>query len=256
MSTWQRRMIIRTPEGVQFALLIANPIVRFLALAIDLVCISLLGSLAGVALSWMQLFGSDLAGAAIMLALFVVTVGYGMSLEWFWRGQTLGKRVLGLRVIDEQGLHLRFSQVALRNVLRAVDALPAFYLVGGVVALLSPRGQRLGDIAGSTLVIQEPLRRRPDLTQLAQDKYNSLRDHPHLVARLRNQVPRELAAIALQAMVRRESLAPAARLAVFADLRRALAGIVAFPAETVEPMSDEQYVRNVADAIFRNGTAA
>jgi hypothetical protein len=64
-------------------------------------------------------------------------------------------------------------------------------------------------------------------------------------------VPPDLAALALQAMIRRNALDPAARLSVFADLRGALVSEVNFPTETVETMSDEQYVRNVVGIIFR-----
>ena len=68
-----------------------------------------------------------------------------------------------------------------------VDALPAFYLVGGVASLLNTRGQRLGDLAANTLVLREPQLVSPDLEQLFAGKFNSLREHPHLAARLRQR---------------------------------------------------------------------
>ncbi len=92
--------------------------------------------------------------ALVILGYFVVQVGYGIACEWLWRGQTVGKRLLRLRVMDAQGLHLQFSQVALRNLLRFVDSLPAFYLVGGLVSLLNSRAQRLGDFVANTIVIR------------------------------------------------------------------------------------------------------
>ena len=55
---------------------------------------------------------------------FAISVGYAIFTEWFWRGQTVGKRLLRLRVIEEQGLRLQFSQIVTRNLLRFVDMLP------------------------------------------------------------------------------------------------------------------------------------
>ena len=66
---------------------------------------------------------------------FVVWIGYGILFEWFWRGQTPGKRLFRLRVMDVNGLRLQFHQILMRNLLRAVDSLPACYLVGGLACL-------------------------------------------------------------------------------------------------------------------------
>src|SRR5262249_58768067 len=57
--------------------------------------------------------------------------------EWYWRGQTVGKRMLRLRVVDRQGLRLQPSQIITRNLLRFVDGLPAFYMLGGLTSLLN-----------------------------------------------------------------------------------------------------------------------
>ena len=76
--------------------------------------------------------------------------------EWYWRGQTVGKRVLKLRVMDEQALRLEFSQIVVRNLLRFVDFLPGLYLVGGTACVLSRRFQRLGDLAANTIVVRNP----------------------------------------------------------------------------------------------------
>jgi uncharacterized RDD family membrane protein YckC len=64
-----------------------------------------------------------------------------------WRGQTLGKRSLQLRVIDADGLRLTAAQLVARNLLRSVELPAAFDLVGGLFAAATRRAQRLGDIA-------------------------------------------------------------------------------------------------------------
>jgi uncharacterized RDD family membrane protein YckC len=66
-------------------------------------------------------------------------------------GMTLGKRMVGIRVVDEEGDFAGFGASIVRNLLRVVDGL-FFYLVGAIFALTSPRGQRLGDRPAHTLV--------------------------------------------------------------------------------------------------------
>jgi uncharacterized RDD family membrane protein YckC len=68
-------------------------------------------------------------------------------------GMTLGKRIVGIRVVDEEGDVAGFGAAIVRNLLRLVDGL-FFYLVGAIFALTSPRGQRLGDRAAHTLVVR------------------------------------------------------------------------------------------------------
>ncbi|NQU40675.1 MAG: RDD family protein [Lentisphaerae bacterium] len=249
----QRRatLTIQTPEGIAFPLVLADPVVRFLALAIDRGCIYIASIVLSSALNLLGVISPDLAGATIMLAIFVLSIGYPIFLEWTWQGQTLGKRIMRLRVIDEDGLRLHFDQIVIRNLLRFVDALPAFYLVGGIASIVNARGQRLGDLAANTIVIRHPRILSPDLEQIAPPAYNSLRDYPHLVARLRQQLPPEGAHLALQAVLRRERFDDSARVELFAEIRTYLAELTPFPAESTESMSDEQYVRNVVDVVFR-----
>jgi uncharacterized RDD family membrane protein YckC len=242
---------IRTPEGILFTLPLAGPVSRFLAWLLDLACISAMGAMVASAAGWLGVFSADVAVAFMTIAYFAVSIGYGILTEWFWRGQTLGKRLLKLRVLDEQGLRLTFSQVVVRNLLRFVDALPAFYLVGGVALLMSRRAQRLGDYAANTVVVRIPPVQEPDLDQVLAGKYNSLRGHPVLAARLRQRVTPEEAALALQSILRRDRLDPQARLELFRDIAAHFRALVEFPPEATEGIADEQYVRDVVDIVFR-----
>jgi uncharacterized RDD family membrane protein YckC len=244
-------LIIRTPEGIAFSLLLACPVTRCLAWAIDVGCIIGLISIVSTFLGLAGLVSSDLARTLIILGYFVVQIGYGIVCEWLWRGQTVGKRLLRLRVMDAQGLHLQFSQVVLRNLLRFVDSMPAFYLVGGVTSLLNPRAQRLGDIVGNTIVIRHLRLPEPDVDQLMAGKFNSLRDYPLLEARLRQRVSPREAGLALQALLRRDQLDSQARLEVFEQMAAHFRTLAPFPAETAEDITPEQYVRNVVDILFR-----
>ncbi len=257
MSTPKTRTLtIRTPEGIAFSLQLAGPLIRFLAWSIDLAAISALSGVLKTVIDLIGLISADLAQAVLMAAYFLVSIGYGIVCEWNFQGRTLGKKLLGLRVVDGQGLRLQFSQVIIRNLIRFVDTLPLFYLVGGLAVLLSPRSQRLGDMAANTLVARNPEIAEPDLQQLLPDKFNSLRTYPHLAARLRQQISTPEAAVALSALLRREALAPLARLGLYHELAVHFKNKVEFPEEAVIGLSDEQYLRNVVDILFQETSRA
>jgi uncharacterized RDD family membrane protein YckC len=248
-------LAIRTPEGITFSLLLAGPVTRFLAWVIDLVCVIAITGVITSAVALLRLINPDFAVAVTILSYFVVSIGYSMFLEWFWRGQTVGKRLLRLRVVDEQGLRLQSRQIVIRNLLRFIDSLPAFYLVGGAACLLSRRAQRLGDFAANTIVVRNPKIAELDLDQLLPSKYNSFRHHPHLGARLRQHVSPQLATVALQALLRRDEFEPLARVELFRELSDVFRALVEFPQEATDGLSDEQYVRNVVDILFREREA-
>lgn len=245
------RLPVRTPEGILFSFILASPMARFLAVCIDTACIMALMSALGVVNAFLGVLSRDLALAFQAVAYFSISIGYGIVTEWYWRGQTIGKRLLRLRVLDEQGLKLHATQIIIRNLLRCVDMLPALYLVGGVICLCTRRAQRLGDIAANTIVVRTPLVAEPDLRQLTTDKWNSLRAHPHLTARLRQLVAPRTAAVIVDAIVRRQDFDPAGRVQLFQQLAAYLKELVPFPPDVTEGVTDEQYVRNVADVIFR-----
>jgi len=245
-------LTIETPEGIVFSLQLAGPLIRFLAWCVDMACISVITGVINSILGVLGIISRDVALAATTLAYFSVSVGYGMVTEWRWQGQTVGKRLLHLRVADAQGLRLRFSQIVVRNMMRFVDSLPVFYLVGGVACLISRNVQRLGDLAGNTIVVWIPRISRPDLDQLLLDSENSLTTYAHLAARLRQRVSPAEANVALQALMRRDEIAPDARIKLFGEIATYFKTVVRFPDEATDAISDEQYVRNVVDILFRN----
>src|SRR2546423_8429085 len=209
---------IRTPEGIVFSQSLAGPVIRSIAWLIDLFCISVLVKLLAIGALFLGIFGANIAFAFYTLAYFIISIGFAITCEWAWRGQTPGKKMFRLRVIDAEGLRLQFNQIVTRNLLRFVDSLPAFYFVGGVVCLLNRACQRLGDIAANTIVIRNPRISEPDLDQLLAGKFNSLRQYPHLAARLRQRVSPAEAAIAVHALLRRDDFEPVAPVEPFGDL--------------------------------------
>jgi uncharacterized RDD family membrane protein YckC len=258
-------LTIRTPEGVTFEVPIASPFCRCIALALDVMIVLaitiVLAQLAGalsVAASTVPVLGEvmeDFGSGATIVMQFAISIGYGMATEWLWSGRTLGKRVMGLRVIDERGFSLGLKQVIIRNLFRVLDMLPStFYLLGGVSCFLTKRCQRIGDIAAGTLVIREVEFSPPAFDELVKNERNSFAALAHLEARLRRRTSPEEARLVMDAMARRDELEPAARLQLFAQLASHFREKAAFPDEITIGLSDEQYVRNVASTLFRRAS--
>jgi uncharacterized RDD family membrane protein YckC len=82
---------------------------------------------------------------------FIIVLGYYFVWELAFR-RTLGKLVMGLEVISLDGTPVAISQLLIRNVVRIVDWLPFFYLVGIIAIAASSKKQRLGDMAARTSV--------------------------------------------------------------------------------------------------------
>jgi uncharacterized RDD family membrane protein YckC len=251
------RLVVRTPEGIVFSLPLAGPVTRFLAWGIDfsatavIMIVLVYFVVTARAMSGVLVFIGDWLEAAFLISVFAVNVGYNIAFEWFWRGQTLGKWALRLRVVDEHGLRLQFSQIVIRNLLRAIDSIPVLYVVGGLACFISRRAQRLGDYAANTVVIRTPKIQEPDLDKVLVGKYNSFRDYPHVEARLRQHVSPDIARIALQSLLRRDELDPRARVEVFGAVAAHLRTLAAFPEEATFALTDEHYVGNAVDSIFR-----
>ena len=245
---------IRTPEGIVFSQVLAGPVTRFLACFIDQLCIQAVLMLLGLVISLIAVVSSNFAVAFYVMGYFIVSIGYGILFEWSWRGQTIGKRLLRLRVMDVEGMRLQFNQIVVRNLLRFVDSLPAFYFVGGMTCWINSKCQRLGDIAANTVVVRHPRLSEPDLDQVLAGKFNSLRQFSHLAARLRQNVSPAEADIALQSLLRREEFDPVARVELFGELAAHFQAKVEFPAEATDGVADEQYLRNVVDVIYRTKT--
>ena len=67
-------------------------------------------------------------------------------------GWTIGKRLLGMRVVDDSGSRIGLQKSIIRNLLRLVDGLPAFNILGIVLIVCPEKGQRFGDRVAKTFV--------------------------------------------------------------------------------------------------------
>ncbi|MER3430940.1 MAG: hypothetical protein C4324_07860 [Blastocatellia bacterium] len=194
MIRTEETLIIETPERVILEFSLASIGNRFIAVAIDHAI--QFGSLIAVII----IFGlispeaavpdmSDLPNwliATMIFLLFIIFVGYFIFFEWFWSGQTPGKRLMKLRVIREDGRPVTLWEAAARNLLRGFDAMPGFivpiYSVGLISAFASRRDQRIGDLFAGTVVVRERVSDAPTFAEAFADaKFDSA---------MRRQMPR------------------------------------------------------------------
>lgn len=83
----------------------------------------------------------------------LLTFAYFVATELAW-AQTIGKRVMKLRVATVDGGRAAPGAIALRNVVRFVDWLPGAYIIGAItVYATGSRRMRLGDLAAKTTVV-------------------------------------------------------------------------------------------------------
>jgi uncharacterized RDD family membrane protein YckC len=165
------QLSIRTPELVAIEFPLAGIGSRFVALLIDYL---IQGAAAFILILIFVLFVSATAGSqpvrssmagspnsgkwaiAIAIAIpFLFQWGYFTLFEAFWRGQTPGKRIMRIRVIQQTGRPVGVFESLGRNLTRIIDMLPTFYIIGVIVMFLTRRQQRLGDLVAGTLVVHE-----------------------------------------------------------------------------------------------------
>src|SRR2546428_27506 len=159
LVTYEDRISIPTPEGVELELVLAGVGSRLVATVIDYLvkgAILLALWIIGTAVGGDEVGGFLLAG--LVVASFLVWFGYDVAFETLASGRTPGKRAAGLRVVRLGGEPVGFLASAVRNLLRLVDSLPGLYAVGALSVLFSRRNQRLGDLAA---VLQVAAHRQP-----------------------------------------------------------------------------------------------
>ncbi|MGH9126247.1 MAG: RDD family protein [Acidimicrobiales bacterium] len=140
-----------TPEAVVLDVQTAGLGSRIFARIIDLL---VQGAILIVLLLLALAVGST-GGLVIFLAgSFLVLVWYPIVLETVWRGKTLGKAALGLRVVTKQGAPIRFRHAVVRGFIGLLEVM-TLPVIGVLAMLLSSKDQRLGDMAAGTIVIRE-----------------------------------------------------------------------------------------------------
>lgn len=140
---------VETPEGIALRLRSAGMLPRAAAWAIDFAV--RLGVL--WALSIMLAVLGETGMGLYLITLFAVFWLYPVLFEVLRDGQTIGKKALGLRVINANGTPVTWIASIVRNLLRTVDMLPLLYGFGFIAGVIDKRSRRLGDMVAGTLVV-------------------------------------------------------------------------------------------------------
>jgi uncharacterized RDD family membrane protein YckC len=147
------RPAVVLPEAVPLDLETASIGSRFLALLID-------WAIQGALFLVLVLIASNasvgwLGTTITFLLLFLIIWGYPIALETLWRGRTVGKVALGLRVVTKEGGQIGFRHAAIRAALGIVDFALSSGACAVICVLLTKDNQRLGDLAAGTVVLRE-----------------------------------------------------------------------------------------------------
>jgi uncharacterized RDD family membrane protein YckC len=159
-----------TGEAVQLDVRVARLGSRMLARLIDLVVQAVVFYVAFTGLLLVLglmastgLFAVDfnLARFLFLVTLVAVVLGYPVVMETLTRGRTMGKYVMGLRVVRDDGGPIAFRQAVTRGLVSAAIEFPGLlappvtWLASIWTMLASPQSKRVGDHAAGTVVIHE-----------------------------------------------------------------------------------------------------
>ncbi|QLH80628.1 RDD family protein [Halosimplex pelagicum] len=141
-----------------------GPGIRGVAMAIDavvwfallFVAIYPIAALTGDITTTSEGVDASLSGTPGLVAFvlwFALALGYHTLAEWRY-GRTIGKALVKIRVTGGDGSPPSLRAAAVRNVLRLVDWLPAFYVVGILAVFASGESRRIGDRVAGTAVVR------------------------------------------------------------------------------------------------------
>lgn len=169
MNEQREQIAIRTPEFVSIEFQLAGLGSRAVAFMIDQFIVFILNMILYVTLFFvMDVYEDFLASftnpllpiAIVIIITFVINVSYFFVLEYATGGRTIGKKVMGIRVIQENGHSITLLSSFIRNFIRIIDSLPAAYFIGIVMIFAHSKHKRLGDVVAGTLVVHERGRKR------------------------------------------------------------------------------------------------
>ncbi|MGI9604726.1 MAG: RDD family protein [Acidimicrobiales bacterium] len=144
---------IVTPQGVVLDLEAAGVGYRGFGRVLDLLLLIVVGAAVLPIMSF--LLGGTAGRVLQLLVIFVVIFGYPLVAETWWRGRTLGKAALGLRVVTVEAAPIGFREAAIRSMFQLID-IGSFGIIALLAGVVTDRSQRLGDVAAGTFVIRDP----------------------------------------------------------------------------------------------------
>jgi uncharacterized RDD family membrane protein YckC len=149
---------VLSPEKTVLTYRLAGLGNRILANVIDVGVIILLFVIASFSVGLIIVllpFLAPYTQAFMILMSLLLPFGYFILLEGFWGGQTMGKKMVGIRVRMADGTPVSLLGAATRNLLRPADMLPPPYFSGLVAMFLNTKMQRIGDLVAGTIVVND-----------------------------------------------------------------------------------------------------
>jgi uncharacterized RDD family membrane protein YckC len=143
-----------TPEGILLELRPAGLPARFYAFLLDWLIRLVVLYAAAIAAAFMGGLGT----AFLLLLYFALEWFYPVVFELGRSGATPGKKIMGLKVVMDNGLPVTPAASFTRNLLRVADFLPFMFGAAIVSMLLRQDSKRLGDLAAATVVVHQPQR--------------------------------------------------------------------------------------------------
>lgn len=196
----QLDIALLTPEKTVVTYRLAGVGPRIMAAVIDLaviiafcVLVTVLVYNAASLVVWVATFLAAFGLAALLIFISFAPFLYLILSEAYFNGQTLGKKMVGIRVRMADGTPITPAAAATRNLLIIADMFPPPALTGIIAMFINPKMQRIGDLVANTIVVNErtsapvntitphsagvhPLEPEiPDLRRLRPDQYYLLR---------------------------------------------------------------------------------
>ncbi|MEH7335748.1 RDD family protein [Neobacillus drentensis] len=165
----QDKMDIKTPEYVSLQFQLSGLGSRAAAFLIDQLILWAVNAVIIIILviimnneTFLPIFFAEntIPIAFTIIALFIINWGYFFAFEFFSGGRTIGKKILGIRVIQENGHSITLLSSFIRNLMRIIDSLPTAYLLGIIMVFFHSKHKRLGDLVAGTIVVHERKEKR------------------------------------------------------------------------------------------------
>jgi uncharacterized RDD family membrane protein YckC len=159
----QENVGIKTPEFVSLQFQLAGLGSRTAAFIIDQLLLMIVNILIIVGFFFFMYGAADLMLlemdslplAITIIVIFLINWGYFFAFEFFSGGKTIGKKIIGIRVIQDNGHSLTLLSSFIRNLLRIIDSLPANYFLGLIMIFFHSKHKRIGDLVAGTIVVHE-----------------------------------------------------------------------------------------------------
>jgi uncharacterized RDD family membrane protein YckC len=127
---------------------------RAIAVIIDGILFGILAMILFTVVLADAISSGNIGSALLLPAVFsvILLVAY-ILMEGLW-GVTPGKKLIGIKVVDDRGNVPGIAKSLIRNILRIVDQLPTLYIIGIILIYTNDDNQRLGDMVGDTYVVR------------------------------------------------------------------------------------------------------